>query len=70
MISVIIHELGHLYGVDDHYDATVGPNDSLGRSDNCIWGINKDDPNVNSNYTMCSYCTSVLKEHCGNFNHN
>lgn len=60
----MVHEIGHLYGVKDHYDKSYGES-----VDNCIWGLNKNDPDIYKNLTVCSRCLQILKNNKSKFNH-
>ncbi len=62
VVQTMIHEIGHLYGVQDHY------NNSLGAKDNCIWGFNKDSALVISKISMCSDCRSVIETNVRKYN--
>lgn len=53
--ATIIHEIGHIYGVEDHYETPY--NDSR---DNCIWGYNKDTSAVVSTPIICSDCRQTI----------
>ncbi len=55
--KTLAHEIGHLYGIEDHYDIIFGTD-----RDNCIWGFNKGDSTVTSGLIMCNACRSVIME--------
>jgi len=62
-VSVMAHEIGHLYLVDDHYDEPYGD-----ARDYCIWGYYKDVENVANNSIMCSDCRAVIQANSNRFN--
>ncbi len=65
--EVILHEIGHLYGVPDHY----GEDDEIlpGMSDSCIYGINKDDSSIINGLKICEYCTHVIDNNVAKYYH-
>ncbi|MBO5882925.1 MAG: RICIN domain-containing protein [Clostridia bacterium] len=79
--KTLVHELGHIYGVIDHYDdvddddnvktteylnQTVGP----WYDDNCIYGLYKEFNDIKSNLTICEGCRRTIEANANNFNHN
>lgn len=60
----MVHEIGHLYGVQDHYNNSYGV-----EKDNCIWGKNKYDENIYRSLIMCDDCSQILKNNKSKFNH-
>lgn len=57
---VMAHEIGHLYGITDHYyDENV----------NCIWGKNREEENIYTKMVVCSNCLKTLRENVGKYNH-
>ena len=63
--KTIIHEIGHMYGVPDHYNGIT----HIGQADNCIWGKNKDTSTVATNLVMCPYCKNIWNNHATEYNH-
>ncbi len=59
----VAHEIGHSYGVQDHYSS---PTDG---SPNCIWGYNRSRNDVADNLYMCSVCRVTIMQNANNFNH-
>lgn len=49
-----VHEIGHLYGVTDHY--TVLPD----QYPNCIWGLNHNVYDISKKLTTCTRCKTTL----------
>lgn len=77
--KTLVHEVGHMYGVIDHYDdeedddnvkttnylnLTVGP----WYDDDCIYGRNK--ATVASSLTICEGCRRTIEANAADFNHN
>ncbi len=62
--KTVAHEIGHLYGVEDHYGVVYGDD-----RDNCIWGKNKEDESVCESFSMCETCYNTIKNNNGLFNH-
>lgn len=60
---VVAHEIGHSYGVQDHYSS---PTDG---SPNCIWGYYRENTNVAENLLMCSACRVTIMQNGNKFNH-
>ena len=61
---------GHLYdtitnGELDHYFGSVGSNDSLGRSDDCMYGCDKDVPANENKY--CNYCRAIIQSNSSRY---
>lgn len=62
-ITTVIHEMGHMFGTDDHYKVFEW---NLGR-DGCIYGYNGvkcDDPEA---LKLCSVCHTVIMNNRGRF---
>lgn len=59
----VAHEIGHSYGVQDHYSS---PTDG---SPNCIWGYNRSRDDVADNLYMCSACRVTIMQNANKFNH-
>ncbi len=55
--GTIVHELGHAYGVEDHYDIHY-----FDARDDCLWGYNHDDEDINDHLQMCSVCYSTIRD--------
>lgn len=66
LIKTIAHELGHNYGVSDHYD-----NDKLlpGQSHDCIWGKNRFNEDIMNNLVVCSFCKDILSKNSRTYIH-
>lgn len=62
--STIAHEIGHLYNVTDHYNTYYGDD-----RDNCIWGYNNYNIDINRQMKMCDNCKETLKNNSSKFNH-
>jgi hypothetical protein len=77
--KTLVHEVGHMYSVIDHYDdeedddnvkttnylnLTVGP----WYDDDCIYGRNK--ATVASSLTICEGCRRTIEANAADFNHN
>ncbi|MGN0621977.1 MAG: hypothetical protein ACI4I9_08920 [Porcipelethomonas sp.] len=60
----MVHEIGHLFGVGDHYDRSYGED-----KDNCIWGINRFDYEIYSKLKICSDCQQTLNANKYKYNH-
>lgn len=54
--ATIAHEIGHLYGVADHYNIEYGD-----ERDNCIYGANKNEKSIRNGMKMCSTCQETIK---------
>lgn len=55
--ATIVHELGHLYGVEDHY----GNGTPDGENDDCIWGDNRKRYEVSKDIKICTTCYNTIK---------
>ncbi|MBQ7013729.1 MAG: hypothetical protein IJN11_07440 [Oscillospiraceae bacterium] len=62
--KTIAHEIGHLYGVEDHYNTTYGTD-----KDSCIWGKYKDVYTVADTLRICSDCSATIYQNRDRFNH-
>lgn len=62
--KTVAHEIGHAYGVADHYNTVYGDD-----RDNCIWGSNKDDKDICENLTICSTCRQTILDNGNKFNY-
>lgn len=62
--EVLAHEIGHLYGVLDHYNTEYGDS-----RDNCIWGKNMYNESVAQNLSICSTCRETIMANADNYNH-
>lgn len=63
--ATLVHELGHLYGVADHYDNGT----PAGENDNCIWGDNRRTHGVASNIRICTTCYNTIRANRDKYNH-
>lgn len=63
--STLAHEIGHLYGVQDHYELTS----PTVYNPNCIWGANMESYDVLKNCTICSVCANIIKNNCDMYQH-
>ncbi|MBE6856780.1 MAG: hypothetical protein E7500_05050 [Ruminococcus sp.] len=61
--KTLAHEIGHLYGVEDHYSSIYDGDP------NCIWGFNKDNENVASRLMVCSACRETINANANRYNH-
>ena len=75
-IATSIHELGHLYGVIDHYGGFNGLNTTQdmqdrysdrGYSSRCIYGEDKYDSSVMEDLIICDGCKSWIIENRSRF---
>ena len=73
-IRTVIHEMGHMFGTDDHYALDCPstndmrqehPND--GYNEQCIYGENKDDMNTINDMEVCDGCRKRINAHRGDF---
>lgn len=60
--KTVAHEIGHAYGVTDHYSSVTDGNP------NCIWGYNRNDPTIAENLTMCSACRIKIARNSAKYN--
>lgn len=64
-ISTLAHEIGHLYGVKDHYNLdTITVNNP-----NCIWGDNRESYEILKSCTICTVCKNIIKNNSEKFHH-
>lgn len=69
-IMTTIHEIGHLFGVKDHYGGEAPDTDEeLGQARNCIYGEDRENSAVLNNMTICSYCTQVIESNVNWYSH-
>ncbi len=52
----VVHEIGHLYNVTDHYNTTALPS----QDPDCIWGANKNNYLILKNCTTCYVCQQTI----------
>ena len=59
----LIHEIGHLFTVEDHYgtDGKPGSSSVLHQSRQCIYGENSGHPDVIEQVLICQGCTESLQ---------
>ena len=62
--KTLAHEIGHCYGIADHYGTYYGD-----ARDYCIWGYYKETPSVVNNLNICSDCRQTLLNNANNYNH-
>lgn len=53
--ATLVHEIGHLYGVTDHYNTYYGD-----ARDDCMWGYNHTQYNIVSRFQICDGCRAVV----------
>lgn len=72
-----MHEIGHLYNAKDHYnigsvpstaEIIISEGDARYNSD-CIYGENKEDPDIAGNYVICGGCRARIESYSNRFNH-
>ena len=61
----LVHELGHIYHVEDHYDLA----DSSNYNPDCIWGDNRYDYDIASICSTCSTCHNTIINNRNNYQH-
>lgn len=54
--ATIAHEIGHLFGVVDHYNIEYGD-----ERDECIYGAKKEDKDVTNGMKICENCRATIK---------
>ncbi len=62
--KTVAHEIGHAYGVADHYNTVYGDD-----RDNCIWGRNKNNPDVYEDLVICDECRQTILANGNKFNY-
>ncbi|MBQ7070721.1 MAG: hypothetical protein IJM87_05515 [Ruminococcus sp.] len=62
LVMDIIHEIGHFYGVQDHYTGSNTGNPY------CIWGTNRQTDYVLNNNCICYSCKQTLQTNNNRFN--
>ncbi|MBQ7355732.1 MAG: RICIN domain-containing protein [Clostridia bacterium] len=75
-LKTIVHEFGHLYFAPDHYGGStqttaeikISSGDSR-YSENCIYGENKDEPDIIENLTICEGCKAQIAANFARFAH-
>lgn len=73
--KTMLHEFGHLYGVDDHYGGNGKTTQDLilegktGYSEYCIYGENRNSPEVLENYTICDGCKALIESNYNRYDH-
>ena len=75
--KTLIHEFGHLYSAPDHYgqsQISTGEINSETDGDHfnsfCIYGEEKENPEVLENFTICDGCKARIIQNINKFNHN
>lgn len=63
--ATLVHEIGHLYGVEDHY----GNGTTSGENDNCIWGDYRNNPSVVSKLSICTNCYNTIHSNRTKYQH-
>ncbi len=62
----LVHEFGHLYGVDDHYhDRAI--NIGTDYDDNCIYGLFHNESEVYENLLLCDHCRAIIEANKSRF---
>jgi hypothetical protein len=70
IVISIAHEIGHMYGIWDHYNEHKNTHAYRQHiDDNCIWGDNVYDEIVLDELLICEYCTFVLHHNYSKFIH-
>ncbi len=73
--KTMLHEFGHLYGVDDHYGGDGKTTQELisegkiGYSEYCIYGENRNSDEVLENYTICDGCKTLIASNYNRYDH-
>lgn len=62
VVAVTAHEIGHLYGIKDHYDASNTKNDM------CIWGHYSYTHNVMDQLLICDDCRATIQANARKYN--
>ena len=65
--KTILHEIGHWFGVPDHYQAPVDPNGPY--SDLCIYGTERENTVVLNNMVICEGCIAQIRANASKFQH-
>ncbi len=75
-LKTLIHEFGHFYGVQDHYDNGVPSTDQMNYdagedifSEYCMYGEKLHDGIVLTNLTICEGCQRTIRTNMNKFNH-
>lgn len=63
--STMVHEVGHLYNVQDHYDLTS----TTVYNPNCTWGDNYDEYYIRNSCSICSICASIIRNNADMYQH-
>lgn len=63
--KTVAHEIGHAYGVKDHYSA---PSELGSGWDDCIWGYNKEKDDVVKELKMCMVCKQTIMLNSDKYN--
>jgi hypothetical protein len=77
----VIHEIGHLFGVQDHYRLNMQETSDevvnflntypgLVFDNNCIYGLNYLSQDIVLNFTKCSGCEWLIKHYSSHYQHN
>lgn len=61
--KTVAHEIGHAYGVEDHYSSVDDGNPV------CIWGYYKDRDDVVDQLKMCLECQMKIMSNASRYNH-
>lgn len=72
----VVHEFGHLYGVEDHYGGKYKSTDDMNSniepdlySTYCIYGEKKADTDVSNNLTICDGCRQTIENNWDRYSH-
>ena len=69
-VKTLIHEIGHIFGAIDHYGGLYKDSRSTSQmrkldkhyNENCIYGENKEQPDVLDDFLMCEACRKNIED--------
>ena len=73
--KTLLHEFGHLYGVEDHYGIGCKSTDDMNGgidgiySEDCIYGEHREYAHVLNGFTICEGCRARIESNVGLYNH-